>query len=270
VVSHLLDTAQDILAVLGLNLHGVVDAERYDDLVGKDRRSSTLFPGTKSVWVIGSGGATLWEGFLAALHEDPTRLYTQPHPFDAHVRRCVATADPSLGGSPHRWFHATADADVHLDFRVLAQLAGLGSESRLGLLIHPEFGPWLGLRAACFLTEYVPETGSMEFDPCPPCDAPCVSACPANALGAGRWDVDICGGFHVTDTDCDSTCHARLACPVGTVHRYPEAERVYHYNRAKGRVWLREQLGLSADVDGFEGSGPYWESWRAKVDVKGT
>ena len=269
-ISQSVHAAQQRLTALGLNLHGVFDAERYDQMVGKDRRTEALFPGTRSVWVIGSGGAALWEGFLTALREDPSRLYSQAHPFDAHVRRCVAMADPSLGVRSHRWFHATADADVHLDFRVLAQLAGLGTESRLGLLIHPEFGPWLGLRAACFLTEHVPETGRLEFDPCPPCDAPCVSACPANALDVERWDVDICGRFHVTDTECDTTCHARMACPVGTAHRYPEVERVYHYNRARGRVWLREHLGVSADVDGFEGSGPYWESWRTKVDVKGT
>ena len=270
VIRSVFEEAKQRLTDAGLNLHGVVDARAYDKNVGGERRTTTLFPGTRSVWVIGSGGPSLWEGFVAALKESPERLCREPHPFDAHVRRCLDDASGILGAGTHRWFYASADADIHLDFRLLANVAGLGSQSRLGLLMHPEFGPWLGLRAACFLTEAVPETAPVEDDPCVGCDAPCISACPAGALASGRWDVDICGRFHITDTDCSTTCHARVACPVGTVHRYPEPERVYHYNRAKGREWLREHIGLVADVDGFEGVGPHWESWREKVDVKGS
>jgi hypothetical protein len=266
----LIDAAQNTISGHGLNLHGVVGAAAYDAAMPRARRTSALFPATQSIWVIGSGGGALWSGFMAALREEPRRLTEEEHPFDAHVRRCIAQADERLAGVERRWFFAAADATVHLDFRLLAQLAGLGRESRLGLLIHSEFGPWLGLRAACFLAEALPDTGRAEFDPCPTCDAPCADACPAAALAMGRWDVDICGRFHVTDSDCATTCHARVACPVGAAQRYPDAERLYHYNRSQGRQWLRAELGIAAEHDRFNGAGPYWESWRDKVDVRGS
>jgi hypothetical protein len=56
---------------------------------------------------------------------------------------------------------------------------------------------------------------------------------------------------------------------VGAEHRYPDAEMAYHTHRETGRRWLREHLGIPDGVDRFEGEGPYWGSWRERVNVKG-
>jgi len=62
-----------------------------------------------------------------------------------------------------------------------AVLAGLGCIGRNNLLIAPQYGPRLRLRAMLTDAE-LPSTGASEFDPCENCRAPCHTACPLNAF----------------------------------------------------------------------------------------
>ena len=66
-----------------------------------------------------------------------------------------------------------------------AVLAGLGTIGKNNMLITPEFGPRVRLRAM-ILTEDLPSTGPITFDPCIDCDMPlpCRKSCPQNALGS--------------------------------------------------------------------------------------
>jgi epoxyqueuosine reductase QueG len=255
------------LAADGLNLTGVASAAAWDAVMPPARQADLLLPGTRSILVFGSGGGALWDALLADLRRDPRGLTEEAHPLDAFVQRRVRAADGLLGGTPRRWFWTSADADVHLDFRLLANLAGLGAQSRMGLLIHPRWGTWVGLRAACFLTEEVSAATPVPADVCAGCPAPCVTACPGNAFPKGRWDVDSCGAFHFAASTCERSCVARTACPVG--ERYSPEEIAYHMHRASGREWLRAHLGIPPGADRFEGVGPHWGDWRARVDVKG-
>jgi epoxyqueuosine reductase len=58
-----------------------------------------------------------------------------------------------------------------------AVLAGLGCVGLNNLLVTPEFGPRVRMRALA-LDEALPSTGPSSFDPCAGCDAPCRRACP--------------------------------------------------------------------------------------------
>jgi len=58
-----------------------------------------------------------------------------------------------------------------------AVLAGLGCVGKNNMLVTPQLGPRVRLRA--MLTDAVlPGTGPVEFDPCEDCDMPCRAACP--------------------------------------------------------------------------------------------
>jgi epoxyqueuosine reductase QueG len=257
------------LRASGLNAWGVADAAHWDETAGPERQSQVLLPGARSILVVGSGGGELWTQLLDELRADPRRLAEEPHPLDAFVARRVAAADARLGSTPRRWFFASATAELHLDFRALAALAGLGRRSRLGLLLHPEYGVWLGLRAACFLTEAIAPTGPVAGDPCEGCDAPCVSACPGGAFPGGHWQVDPCAAFHAASSACNSSCASRSACVAAPEHRYSADEILYHYDRQHGRDRLRELVGLPEAEDGYEGVGPHWQTWRRRVRVHG-
>ncbi len=267
----LLDPLLSALLPAGLNLSGVVSAAAWDAAMPPARQTEALLPGGRAILVLGNGGDALWQAFLTDLRQDPTGLTAEQHPIDAYVRRQVLAADSLLGAVPRRWFWAAADADLHLDFRVLAALGGLGATSRLGLLIHRRYGTWLGLRAACVLAADVSIEGALAAPPdlCDGCPAPCVSACPGSAFPKGTWDVVNCTTHHSDSGDCERLCHARMACPVGLAERYPPEQIGYHTHRESGRRWLRAHLGLPDGADPYEGIGPHWGDWRARVNVVG-
>jgi hypothetical protein len=80
--------------------------------------------------------------------------------------------------------------------------------------------------------------------------------------------VEACGAYKLAG-GCATSCDARSACPAGAEHRYSPEQFLYHNNRAVGREHLRSILGLSGSEDRFEGTGPYWKDWKARIDVRG-
>jgi epoxyqueuosine reductase len=171
-----------------------------------------------SVVVFASTGRRLWS--LA-------RARGGPDPIDGIVRDVIA----ALPVRPdRRWVRCADDVADAPDFRALARAAGLGWPSRLGLLIHPTFGSWIGLRAAVFVPERLAATGPLAGDgPCARCPAPCVSACPAAAI-ADTWDPSRCLPWQAAADTCHSGCLARGACPVGADHAYAPDQHRYHHH----------------------------------------
>ena len=62
-----------------------------------------------------------------------------------------------------------------------AVAAGLGCIGRNNLLVTPEYGPRVRLRAIG-LSASIPSGGQVAFDPCANCAAPCVARCPQEAF----------------------------------------------------------------------------------------
>jgi len=62
-----------------------------------------------------------------------------------------------------------------------AVLAGLGCIGRNNILVTPEFGPRIRLRAMLIDVAIAP-TGPITYDPCAVCDQPCRRACPQGAF----------------------------------------------------------------------------------------
>ncbi len=63
-----------------------------------------------------------------------------------------------------------------------AVLAGLGKMGKNNLLLTPEHGPRVRLRALFFDADLEPSP-ALDFDPCGDCPAPCCRACPLQAFG---------------------------------------------------------------------------------------
>ena len=72
-----------------------------------------------------------------------------------------------------------------------AALAGLGIIGKNNLLITPEYGPRVRLRAL-FLEEELESTGPFAFAPSEDCEMPCRSACPQNAFTEGHYGRPRC------------------------------------------------------------------------------
>ncbi len=136
----------------------------------------------------------------------------------------------------------------------LAELAGWGRPSPLGLTIHPAYGPWIAHRIALLTDLELPVASGPHGDhPCDSCiETPCVSACPVGAVStAGPFDIDACATHRAGhDSACAYECLARNACPVGSDHRYGPVQMRHHYGSGLESI-RRYATGVAE-----QGSGP--------------
>lgn len=243
---HALETA---LAPGGFDLIGVASSRDYDRRVERAQSLAVRAPWVRSVVVIANGGAALWRnvqdwaagrGGLDAV-DDPVDEYTE--------EAIAALAAPIFAGAECRYEirfpFLTRDGALALSFLDLGAAAGLGSPSLLRVLVHPEFGPWIALRAAVLVDlDLHAARPAAEFDPCSSCaERACIAACPAGAVTApGGWDFVACIDHRIERGGCEERCEARFDCVIGRQHRYPASALAHHHRRAwrAMRAW-REQ-----------------------------
>jgi len=210
------------LEPVGLNLIGVAAVGDYDQRVRAELKLEPRWPATRSAIVIGNGGSAFWQAARSS------RFAAASDPLDRFAEHCLAEAMPLLSAPaiaifPHRF------AEAPVSFMHLAECAGLGVESRIGILIRPDYGTWFALRAALLLDAEIEPTPPLAFDPCPPCDGPCVAACPGAAVTTARgWDIPLCVSHRLEHDDCGDGCYSRVACPYGAEHRYAIEEVRHH------------------------------------------
>jgi ferredoxin len=198
-------------------------------LTEEDERGLAGFPDLASAQrgrtlvLIGNAGAPLYDAFFAEA------ALSGPNPLDDWTRRVLLPIAGRLGaraGFP-------SDGPPWLPFQRWAMRAEGVKPSPLGVLIHPVFGLWHAYRAVLVFDqglEMAPGAGSAH--PCDSCvGKPCLSACPVGAVTAAGYAVDNCAG-HVAGaagkTCRSSGCLARLTCPVGAPHVYPERAMAFH------------------------------------------
>jgi epoxyqueuosine reductase len=236
------DLLQDIGAALaphGLNLIGTATVAAYETLVPSQYHVVSLLPQAKTLVVIGNGGREFWAGFQAYCHVRPGYLQEHEHPLDDYT---VETIENALAlclqrsDAVYRYLYPFRFWTEPVSFMHLARAAGLAGPSILGVVIHPEYGPWLALRAALLIDQdlYAPPTAP-DFDPCPTCrERACMAACPATAVSAEKgWDIPACVRHRLhSPGDCTNRCHARYDCVYGRAYRYPPDELQYHQQRS--------------------------------------
>ena len=142
----------------------------------------------------------------------------------------------------HKLIFPFRSSGLFLDFMLLGELAGFGVPSLLGILLHPEFGSWMSMRGAIIsdldFTSY--DKPLIDFDPCPSCSKPCITACPANTISFKGWDWNKCMNFRLNSSTCESNCFSRRACPYGKEHQYSEDQLEHHHRfviKSVKRYW---------------------------------
>jgi epoxyqueuosine reductase QueG len=120
---------------------------------------------------------------------------------------------------------------LDLDFVKLGILGGIGVPSILGLLLHPVYGTWISLRGAIITDVEFGDYDSplVNFDPCPSCGKPCITACPASTVSEKGWDWESCMRYRLDSDMCSGKCSSRLACPYGKDHAYGSEQIAYHH-----------------------------------------
>jgi hypothetical protein len=215
------------LDAAGFNLRGAISAARYDAVVPPAWRTGVLLPEARAALVVGSGGRALWNALRTAPERaaanDPVDTYTA-RVLDALAEELAGAGHPSRGLYP-----LEQRGGVYADFVSLAREAGLGASSRLGMLLHPIYGPWLSIRAVLLTAhEFPPGAPLAGFDPCSDCAAPCAEACPGGAVWPEGISARLCYETQRTEPACALRCNARHACVVGQEHAYDAQAEAHH------------------------------------------
>jgi epoxyqueuosine reductase QueG len=219
VVAHLADA--------GLALTGSLPAAEYDALVPPPWRSARLAPQARSALVVGNAGRALWERFQSS----PERVLAAD-PLDAYARRVLDEAARLVEPHAVMAFYSERREGVYLPLVALARRAGFGSPGRVGVLIHPVYGPWIAIRAVLLLADDVPFCEPPAYSPCEGCPAPCARACHGGVIGPSGVDSAACYQVRLTNPSCASACDARSACVVGPEHAYSR-EQIAHHSRIR-------------------------------------
>lgn len=120
------------------------------------------------------------------------------------------------------WVPTNFDIDVfHFPYSIehggiylkdAAVMAGLGCIGRNNLLVTPDFGPRVRLRAMA-LSVPIPSTGPSGFDPCIRCDDLCRKACPQHAFDKRIYSPETCNLAILPGRDGSysrPTCHTQI------------------------------------------------------------
>ncbi|WP_126978098.1 ferredoxin [Frigidibacter oleivorans] len=170
-------------------------------------------------------------GFWAHLTAQPEWLDGRPDPVDRWSRRTLGRLACRFGGKAHFPF----GGPPWKPFFAWALRSGRAWPSPVALLVHDRMGLFASYRGAIALKDRLDLPAPPAAPPCASCAGqPCLSACPAGALGAGGYDLPRCHAFldSPAGADCLSGgCHVRRACPVSHAHgRLPE-QSAYHMSR---------------------------------------
>ena len=180
----------------------------------------------KNAVLIGNAGQKMWRVFSkSAEYSDGS-----PNPMDRWSSRII--------GDLAERYQADANYPFEQPYQPFQQWAvqATGMQaSPLGMLIHPEYGLWQAFRGALVFERPIESPKIQAFyskHPCDTCrDKPCLSACPVNAFDGNFFDVKGCRDYLPSEPGqacMMGGCKARNACPIGTDHRYSDAQIRFH------------------------------------------
>ncbi len=181
----------------------------------------------------------------------PDRFFGRPDPVDEYSVDCVsqvlgahASGDDWQVLFPLNVSAALVETETptSVPLQQLGVLAGWHQASPLGIGINAEHGLWFAYRAVILINAEFSGSDKVAAaveSPCLRCEsAPCLSACPAGALRLGENpDLTACVTHRAAEgSSCQSTCLARLACPLGHRYRYSTEQTSYYYQRSLDSV----------------------------------
>ncbi len=184
---------------------------------------SALHEDGKTIVLFGTG-----PDFWAAFSVSPEYLDGNKHPVDRWSKRVVGDLAQTFDGA----CQFPSDGPPYPPFIRWALDSGQFFQSPVGMMAHPQVGLMISLRGALILPTEIPIPQQDTPSPCLTCDAPCITACPVDALSADSgYNIAACHTFLDTEkgTDCMSRgCIARRACPHSSKAGRTDSQSALH------------------------------------------
>lgn len=178
-------------------------------------------PGTQTLLLVGPAEPGFWAHLSASAEWQDGK----PDPVDRWSRRVVGRLACEMGAKAVFPF----GGPPYAPFQSWAKATGRAWESPVRLLVHDVAGLMVSYRGALALQARLdlPPTGPR---PCDSCAAPCLSACPAEALTRAGYDVPACHAFLDSGGDAclSGGCLVRRACPLSHSYGRVAAQSAYH------------------------------------------
>lgn len=187
--------------------------------------------------LLGHAGRRLWDCVQAVGGDSAD-------PIDDYTVRCIAQHFAAhLPGSRYRILYP---GPRPLGLQRLGALAGWHHATPFKVGIDAAWGSWFAYRAVVLAASDFRPSAPVDRDngssshPCDACaEKTCIAHCPADALAGGSLLLAKCLAYRrQPQSACQFTCLARVACPVGSEHRYSDAQ--LHHTYARSLALIRE------------------------------
>ncbi|MCG8432615.1 MAG: hypothetical protein MJA83_01115 [Gammaproteobacteria bacterium] len=207
----------------GFDVVHALQADWYNNVVDDPHRLPVFERANTLAIIIGNTRA-LWPRFLDWLRSHPKWL-NDANPLDRYVMANVTAAlQPLTVKYIIRWAHLPDPH--HIAFQRLAHIAGLAYLSPSYLSVHPNFGPWIALRAVVVVDCDGPAARPVDMaNPCGTCENQCMPLFNHALKAVGAF----LPGHEAVGEHWQTWLSIRDACPVGKEHRYSEEQIRYHY-----------------------------------------
>ena len=165
-------------------------------------------------------------GFWAHVTAQPEFADGEPDPLDRWSKRVIGALAARHGGDAV----FPSDGPPYPPFFRWALASGEVFVSPVQMLVHRRMGLWTSFRGALRLPGMLelPEPGGT---PCANCPAPCVTACPVQALTPQGYDTAACHAWLdlPTGANCLSAgCLARRSCPLSESYGRLAEQSAWH------------------------------------------
>ena len=210
------------LDAVGLNLRAVFALDQLPDALRDALRNECDAARNYSqLLLIGNGGRAMWQAILreGGRSADPIDDFSV-----REVRRWLAAQ------ASGRSYEIVYPGERLVGLQSLGECAGWHFASPFMVGINERWGTWFAYRVAVLAnTDFEPTRPVPGESPCTACrPRPCVSACPGKAIEDSGFNLADCVRYRLrADSACQTTCMARLACPVRAEHRYDD-EQIRH------------------------------------------
>ena len=223
------------LDAVGLNLHAVFALDQLPDALRNECDPARNY---SQLILIGNGGRAMWQAILreGGRSADPIDDFSV-----REVRRWLAAQ------ASGRSYEIVYPGERLVGLQSLGECAGWHFASPFMVGINERWGTWFAYRVAVLAnTDFEPTRPVPGESPCTACrPRPCVSACPGKAIEDSGFNLADCVRYRLRpDSACQTTCMARLACPVRAEHRYDD-EQIRHAYTISLRFIEQYQAGKS-------------------------